>query len=55
MGNIPKYFKIYLRDKKPPGKIHFTAIEIGTSCKAYLSYTCNKPDENNFDEDRLIG
>ena len=54
LANIPKFFKIYLRDKKPPGKIHFTAIDAGTSIKAYLSYTAKKPDESNSDEVKQI-
>jgi len=55
LGGIPKFFKIYIRDKKPPGKISFTSLDPGTSFKAFLSYTNKKPDENQNDDEKFVG
>ena len=48
LAEIPKYFMIpHLKDKKPPGKITFTAMTAGTSFILYTSFTNKKPDKKN--------
>ena len=44
LGDIPKFFIIALKGRRPPGRVSFTKLSAGASFQAYASVENRMPD-----------
>jgi len=45
LADIPKYFKVNLKERRPTGKFTFTYITPNQPVNIFWSWTCKKPCE----------
>jgi hypothetical protein len=55
LADITSYFRITLKDLKPPGKLVFTGLDKGCSIQVYGSYNNSRPDASGNDAHLFIG
>jgi hypothetical protein len=55
LADIPTYFKVNLKEKRPVGKFTFTYITPNQPVHVFWSWTCKKPDEKVNIHNKFIG